>query len=115
MSRAVGIDIVEFARIKKMWSEAFINRILCEEEKVYFETIKNEKRKVEYVAGRFAAKEAYSKLYKRFESPLLFTEVKVLRDEFGAPYIKSAYKSEDKIKISISHSENYVVAICILE
>ena len=115
MSRAIGIDIVEFARIKNNMNEAFINRILSSEERSIFDSFGNEKRKVEFLAGRFAAKEAYSKLYKRFETSLLFTEVKVLKDEFGAPYIVSKYHPEDSIQVSISHSENYAVAICMKE
>jgi holo-[acyl-carrier protein] synthase len=113
MNNSVGIDIVEFARIEKMISERFINRILSDEEKVIYDNFKSDKRRIEFLAGRFAAKEAYTKLYKRFDTPLNFTDVKVLHDEFGAPYIKSTYKSEDNISVSISHSENYAVAICI--
>lgn len=113
MRPSVGIDIVEFERFKKTINEKFINRILSLEEKAIYSNFKSDKRKLEFLAGRFAAKEAYTKLYKRFETPLNFTDVKVLHDDFGAPYIKSAYKSDDYISVSISHSENYVIAICI--
>lgn len=115
MSRDVGIDIVEFKRIKEMMNDRFINRILSDDELIIFNKFTSEQRKIEFLAGRFAAKEAYTKVYKKFDTPLNFTDVKVLHDEFGAPYIKSAYKSEDKISVSISHSENYAVAICIKE
>lgn len=108
----VGIDIVELARIKEKMNERFINRILSDEEKQVFLQLTHEQRKLEYLAGRFAAKEAYTKLYKRFETPLNFSDVSVLNDEFGAPYIVSKYKPEDSITCSISHSEHYVVAIC---
>ncbi len=115
MSKEVGIDIVEFSRIKEKLHDSFINRILSKEERVYFDAFNSEKRKIEFLAGRFAAKEAYTKLYKKFHTPLDFTDVKVLKDEYGAPYIVSSYKPEDNIKVSISHSENYAVAICIKE
>ncbi|MFK5883596.1 MAG: holo-ACP synthase [Candidatus Izemoplasma sp.] len=113
MSEQVGIDIVEFSRIKKMLSDAFINRILSLKELSYLNKITNEKRKLEYIASRFAAKEAYTKVYKRFESPLNFKDVSILKDKYGAPYIETPYRSEDTILISISHSENYAIAICI--
>ena len=113
MSESVGIDIVEFSRIKEMLSDAFIDRILSSKELAYLSIITNEKRKIEYIAARFAAKEAYTKVYKKFEEPLNFKDVSILKDENGAPYIESPYRPDDELLISISHSENYAVAICI--
>mgnify|MGYP000574818279 CR=1 FL=1 len=54
MNNSVGIDIVEFARIEKMISERFINRILSDEEKVIYDNFKSDKRRIEFLAGRFA-------------------------------------------------------------
>lgn len=115
MSKEIGVDIVEFAQIKEKLSEKFILRILSKRELERYNKISNQQRKLEYISGRFAAKEAYSKIYKRFETPLNFTDVEILSDEFGAPYIESKYMPEDKILISISHSNNYVIAICLKE
>lgn len=115
MSKAVGIDIVEFNQIKSKINDKFIKRILSENELKRYNSITNEQRKLEYIAGRFAAKEAYTKVYKKFDTPLNFVDVEVLNDELGAPYIKSKYKSDDTILVSISHSANYVVAICTKE
>ena len=110
---SVGIDIVEFSEIKKKLSDKFINRILSVKELEKYNTITNDKRKIEYLAGRFAVKEAYTKVYKSFETPLNFKDVSVLNDEFGAPYIQSLYKPSDKLEVSISHSTHYVVAIVV--
>ncbi|PAT02716.1 holo-[acyl-carrier-protein] synthase [Candidatus Izimaplasma bacterium ZiA1] len=110
---SIGVDIVEFSRIKEMMNDKFIKRILSVKELELFNSFKSEKRKVEYLAGRFAAKEAYTKVYKKFNEKLNFTDVEVLKDEFGAPYIISKYHPEDEILVSISHSENYAVAMCI--
>ena len=115
MSKAVGIDIVEFNQIKEKLSEKFIKRILSDRELTRYNSITNEKRKLEYISGRFAAKEAYTKVYKKFDEHLNFTDVEVLNDESGAPYIESIYRPKDKVLVSISHSDNYVVAICTLE
>jgi holo-[acyl-carrier protein] synthase len=112
---SIGIDIVEFEEIRERLSERFIHRILSEEELVKFNRLKKPESRIAYLAGRFAAKEAYTKVYKRFDEPLNFTDVIILNDENGAPYINSKYKPEDKISISISHSRNYAVAICIKE
>ncbi len=113
MSKNIGIDIVEFEEIKEKLSERFIDRILSEKELERYHKIKNTDRKISYIAGRFAAKEAYTKVYKRFEEPLNFKDVCILNDENGAPYIISKYRSKDEISVSISHSRNYAVAICI--
>ncbi len=115
MSKSIGIDIVEFSQIKEKINNRFIERILSKEEKKRYDNISNEQRKLEYIGGRFAAKEAYTKVYKEFNENLNFVDVEVLNDVLGAPYIKSKYKPKDKILISISHSRNYVVAICTLE
>lgn len=115
MNKEIGIDIVEFAQIKEKINSKFINRILSKREIERYESISNKKRKLEYIAGRFAAKEAYTKVYKKFLTPLNFVDVEVLTDEFGAPYIESSYKPKDIVKVSISHSKNYVIAICLKE
>lgn len=108
---SIGIDLVELIEIKEKQSERFINRVLSDLELEKYNSITNEKRKLEYLAGRFAVKEAYTKVYRSFETPLNFKEVSVLNDEFGAPYIESSYKPNDELEVSISHSKNYVVAI----
>lgn len=109
----VGIDIVEFEEIRERLSERFIHRILSEAELVKYHRLKKEESKTAYLAGRFAAKEAYTKVYNKFDEPLNFTDVIILNDENGAPYIISKYRPKDELSISISHSRNYAIAICI--
>ncbi|AIO18353.1 Holo-[acyl-carrier-protein] synthase [Candidatus Izimaplasma bacterium HR1] len=115
MSKHIGIDIVEFEEIKERLTDRFVDRILSEQELNKYHQIKNTGRKISYLAGRFAAKEAYTKVYKKFDEPLNFKDVIILNDEFGAPYIVSKYRPEDHVSVSISHSRNYAVAICIKE
>ncbi len=112
---SVGIDIVEFEEIKERLSERFIDRILSKREQERYFRMKSIDRRIAFLAGRFAAKEAYTKVYKKFDESLNFKDVEILNDEFGAPYIESKYKSEDKISVSISHSRNYAIAICMKE
>lgn len=115
MSKEIGVDIVEFAQIKEKINDRFIKRILSNRELNRYNSISNNQRKLEYLAGRFAAKEAYTKVYKNFKTPLNFIDVEVLTDEFGAPYIESKYMPNDNVKVSISHSNNYVIAVCLKE
>ncbi|MEC9484751.1 MAG: holo-ACP synthase [Candidatus Izemoplasma sp.] len=111
----VGIDIVEFEEIKERLSDRFIERVLSEEEINIYQRISHTDRKLSFLAGRFAAKEAYTKVYKSFDQELNFSDVSILNDHYGAPYIKSAYHPEDTVSVSISHSRQYAIAICIKE
>ena len=114
MSKVIGIDIVEFEEIKERLSDRFINRILSEREQERYYQMKSTDARIAYLAGRFAAKEAYTKVYKNFDHSLNFTDVEILNDEYGAPYILSKYRPKDNVNVSISHSRNYAVAVCIL-
>lgn len=107
----VGIDLAEHKDFIN--KEALINRILSPLEKAKYNTITSEKRKLEYVASRFAAKEAIFKVYEEGDKTLNFKDISILNKENGAPYISSDFL-KDKLEISISHSENYSIAIVIL-
>lgn len=115
MNKFIGIDIVEFEEIKEKLSDRFIQRILSEKEQERYFKMKSTEARIAYLAGRFAAKEAYTKVYKNFDHSLNFTDVEILNDEYGAPYINSKYRPDDKVEVSISHSRNYAVAVCILQ
>jgi holo-[acyl-carrier protein] synthase len=115
MSKAVGIDIVELEEIEERLTDKFVNRILSKREQERYHSIKNTVRRLQYLAGRFAVKEAYTKVYKTFDDSINFTDVEVLTDEFGAPFIESKYHKEDELEVSISHSRNFVVGIVIKE
>ena len=105
----VGIDIVENARVRKAMSDAFVRKVLSPEERERFEGFK-EGRKIEFLAGRFAAKEAIIKCLSGIEVPE-FSDLNVQNDENGRPFIE--YKDYE-ITLSISHERNYSVAIAIL-
>ena len=113
MSKLIGIDIVEFEEIKEKLSDRFIKRILSEKEMDRYFKMKSTDARIAYLAGRFDANEAYTKVYKNFDHSLNFTDVEILNDEYGAPYIISKYRPEDLVSVSISHSRNYAVAVCI--
>jgi holo-[acyl-carrier protein] synthase len=111
----IGIDLVDIEDIKQKMSNAFIERVLSKEELKYFNTITNDDRKCQYLAGRFAGKEAYTKAYGKFDTPLNFTDVSILHDTNHAPYIISSYRPHDVLEISISHSKTYATAIVMVD
>jgi len=112
--KGIGVDIVEFARILAVRDIAkFVERILSEDEKnVYFD-LKNEKRKLEYIAGRFAVKEAIFKAAPKICKNKEFYDFTILNNESGAPFLLSPNIPD--IFITLSHSDNYVVAFVIYQ
>ena len=115
MILGVGIDLVEIEKIKKVYSDKFIDRILSNKEKEYFNSINNEKRKIEYLAGRFSAKEAIFKAFKHSEEKNHnFNQISVLNKEDGSPYIEFIKHDEIEYFVSITHTDNYASSIVIL-
>jgi holo-[acyl-carrier protein] synthase len=112
----IGIDIVELERIEQlmMKNEKFIDRILTEEEKAIFSKL-SPKRKVEFVAGRFAAKEAYAKaIGTGIGKNVSFHDIQIMNDDNGKPIAVSNVK-DCRIHVSISHSRDYAIAQVIIE
>lgn len=109
-----GIDITEVRRIKnavEKWGRDFLERIFTEEE------IKNAKDKpslYQYLAGRFAAKEAVFKALG--DKDLGWKDVQILNTQEGKPFCQllNKNKKDYKIKISISHIKTYAVACAIV-
>lgn len=111
MRNLIGIDIEELDRFQDKLEGKFIERVLSEDEIKIYQTFTQEHRKLTFIAGRFAGKEAYTKAYQSFDQPLNFKDVSILNDASGAPYIQSNYRPEDALMISIAHSKNTVVAV----
>ncbi len=106
----IGIDIVENARIMKViGKEAFVKKVLSAKEKERFDSFSDE-RKVRFLAGRFAAKEAIIKCLSYEEVPDM-ADLDIVNDEKGRPSIR--YRDYDII-LSISHEKNYSTAIAVL-
>lgn len=100
----LGIDIVENERID-INNNDFINCVLTPKEKELF-NLKKGHKKLEYLCGRFTAKEAIIKALND-EKPHM-QEIEILNKKNGAPY---AIFKNYKILISISHEKNYTIAI----
>jgi len=110
--KGIGVDIVEFTRIKAVKNKAkFVDKILSSREKEVYWELKNEKRQLEYLAGRFAMKEAIYKAASDLSKGKNFTDFSILNHESGAPYL--AEPIETGLLLTLSHSENYVVAFVV--
>ncbi|AIC95778.1 MULTISPECIES: holo-ACP synthase [Shouchella] len=113
-----GIDIIEIDRIRKLvlrHPERFIERILTKQEYKRIATA-GETRKIEYLAGRFAAKEAYAKAVgSGIGRHLSFQDIEILASETGKPEIWFKQQKKNKCHLSITHSKEYAFAQVILE
>ena len=114
MILGIGNDIVEIERIEKAISnEKFIKRVYTEKE---IEIIEKKGSKAASYAGRFSAKEAISKALGTGVRDFNLTDIEILNDELGKPYVvlKNELKGrmvDMRIEISISHSKEYATAV----
>lgn len=121
----IGIDICEISRVEKSlnkYSNAFLKRILHPEERKHYEKHPSKKN---FVAKRFAAKEAFSKAFGTgISDGLTFPEIEIVHDKLGKPFfnlhgvarlkIKSLAR-DVKVHLSISDEKKYAVAQVVIE
>lgn len=109
MVLSVGTDIVEIARIRRaMQNPRFLARILTIREREI-------STDPQFVAGRWAAKEAISKC---LPSVSRWQDVEVLKGKHGEPVVKLAPSVADdtlRIHVSISHERSLAVAFAVVE
>ena len=120
MTESVGIDLVETGRIRKILKKhgaRFVNRILGQRELV---TYAQRGDKVNFLAGRFAAKEAVIKSLGRFltERPA-YSSLEIINDETGNPCLDFNGLAGETLRhkkclISISHEKHYATAVAII-
>ena len=120
-----GIDIVEIRRISQIYEKFgfnFLIKVLSKRELKIIPTQK--KRRIDFVSGRFAAKEAIAKaLGSGFRNGLSFKKISVINDIYGKPEIilerniNELLKKKTKnfnILVSISHEKKYCIASAII-
>jgi holo-[acyl-carrier protein] synthase len=120
----IGTDVVEVSRIKKAlekYGDSLATKILNSTE---FSIYKKINVKENFLAKRFAAKEAFAKaLGTGFRGLVTFKSIEIINDSLGKPGIEMNYDlqnltNELKIKkchLSISDEKNIAVAFVVLE
>lgn len=111
----IGLDVTELDRITSAYQKrgTFAERVLTKEELVIFRRLTGI-RQMEFLAGRYAVKEAFSKAYGTGIGKLSFQDIEVLPDEKGKPEVTQS-PFEGNVWVSISHSSNTIIAQVILE
>ena len=122
MILGVGTDIVEIRRIKKAMegNGKFLEKIFTTTELEY---LKSRNFRAEYVAGRFAAKEAVAKALGTGFRGFDFKDIEIDWTTLGKPIVILKGKAkliankegQYNIHLSISHGEDSAVAYAILE
>ena len=112
----LGIDIIKVERIAaalKKFGDRFPRRVLTEGEQRYV------RNRPENFAGRWAAKEAVSKVLGLGVRGVGWTEIEIVRLPTGAPSVRLSGRAKrraeqlgmGRIAVSISHEGDYAVAI----
>jgi holo-[acyl-carrier protein] synthase len=119
MIKGIGIDITDIKRIRNIsekFGERFFQRIFTDNEINY---CKSFSKPDPHFAGRFAAKEAYSKsIGTGIGKDFGWKDIEILNDNRGKPYIthiKENDYSKYKYHISISHTDEYACAVVTCE
>lgn len=105
----IGVDIIDLDRLD-VENKYFVERILTVNEYAVFSSMKSYQRKLEYLGGRFAAKEAYLKAKHVGLGAIGFHDIEILNDKDGCPYL-----NDKNAQISISHEKKYAIAFVIIE
>jgi holo-[acyl-carrier protein] synthase len=109
--KGIGTDIVKVSRV----NDKFASRILSEDELALFSTFSALSRRQEFLAGRFAAKEALTKALTSTSHFFAFTEMVILNDDNGRPYLAKPVLTDYKVWISLSHEREFAIAFCVVE
>ncbi|WP_304546241.1 holo-ACP synthase [Sulfurimonas microaerophilic] len=113
----IGIDLIKASRMQQMlekFGDKALSRFLSDDEKTL---IKNYKT----AAGFWATKEAVSKaLGTGIGAECSFFDIKVYKDEKGAPKLSFSKKLVEQFKIvdaalSITHDGEYAIAVVSIE
>lgn len=117
----VGVDIIEITRIEEAAKNVnFMERVFTGNE---IEYLKTRKMRPEYIAGRFAAKEAVSKALGTGFREFPIKDIEIDRNSLGKPMVILKGKAKQiaqrhgkyKIHLSISHDKTKAVAYVIIE
>lgn len=123
---ALGVDLVSLARVEESWQErgsAWLERVLTEAEREHLERF-GSGRKVEWIAGRLAAKEAVFKaLARESECGMRWQEIQVLTRSTGAPDLQLRGKMHEQwmkqgapqLVLSLSHDGGWAFACCLMK
>ena len=121
----IGVDVIQNKRIRNLTSnKSFIKRTFGKKEII---SLKKSLNKTNFIAKRFAAKEAFAKaLGTGFRGNLNFKDIEIVNDKMGKPYFLKSKKISKIIHenfnikkyncfLSISDEKDYSTAFTIIQ
>lgn len=105
--KSIGIDIIEIDRMQL--KPKLIERYLSQEEAIQFQNLQSEIGKKQFLASKWALKEAIFKALP-FEH-LVFSDINITKNKYGQPTVKI---KDYQITLSLSHNQTNVVAIAVV-
>lgn len=111
MIRGIGCDIVQISRL----NDSIVKRVLTPIEQDKYHSFTCDKRRQEYLAGRFALKEAIIKALTQAECVIQFQDIVIDMDSYGKPLIQVSKHRDKIIHGTISHELDYAIAFCVVE
>ena len=122
MILGTGIDAVNIERVKRLQGRTLEKLFNPEELEQYhaLETAQEDVR-AQFLASRFAVKEAYAKARGTGFSPVVIpSEIITRKEEDGRPYVAHCGKTLDNapkavVHLSITHEQPLAIAMVILE
>lgn len=115
MITGIGLDIVEVERIKRLDSKSakLRERVLTPNELGEYALL-SANRKTEFLAGRFAAKEAFGKaMGTGIGRMCAFHDIEIRKDPIGKPSV--FFRGSEDGLVSITHTKEYAAAQVILQ
>ena len=117
----IGIDIIEIDRIKsnvEKYGDEFLTKVFTSNEIEYCRPKAN---KYQHFAARYSAKEAvYKALATGWQEGLSWQDIEITNEPNGMPVanlsgkLKKFFADDKELKISMSHSRNYVTCVAII-
>ena len=121
MILGIGTDIVDVSRIEEAsLNNSFLEKVFSLDE---IEYLKSRNMRPEYIAGRFAAKEAVAKSLGTGFREFNLKDIIIDRTILGKPLVVLKGKAKQiaeknskyNLQVSISHEKGYAIAYAILE
>lgn len=124
MIKGLGVDLVENNRIENLlrkWGDSFFNKLFLPEE---IEYCSGKKNLPACFAARIACKEAVFKAFGTgWNSNIGWKDIKIVKTLHGEPQIEFFGGAQDywdkkgfvNLKVSLSHTDSYSIAVVVIE